>query len=129
MKVCVSEHLFWFRYPFQLPKSFMVFEQKNDLRLKIRLIKALAINRQNKSLDLEKLFSTVNVSNTNLIKIKKQTIKLLKELVKHKIIHNQLETIYKSDRKKQILLESITISNITRRVKYLNFSENIDNFT
>jgi hypothetical protein len=78
MKVCVSEHLFWFRYPFQLPKSFMVFEQKNDLRLKIRLIKALAINRQNKSLDLEKLFSTVNVSNTNLIKIKKQTIKLLK---------------------------------------------------
>ena len=87
------------------------------------------MNRQNKSLDLEKLFSIVNVSNTNLIKIKKQTIKLLKELVKHKIIHNQLETIYKRARKKQILLESITVFNITRRIKYLNFSENIDNFT
>lgn len=48
--------------------------------------------------------------------------------MKHEISHNQLKIIYKSGRKKQIILEFITVSNITQRVKYLKFSENIGNF-
>lgn len=127
IEVYAAEELFWFRYPFQLPMLFMVSKHKNDLRLKVRLIKALAVNKQNKSLDLQELFSIVNVSNNNLIKIKKQIIKLLKELVKHKIIHNQLEIVSKSGSKKQVSIEFLTVSNITRRIKYLKFSENIHN--
>ena len=67
----------------------------------------------------------MNISNNNLIKVKKQIIYLLKELVEYQIIHNQLEIISKSGSRKQIPIEYLTISNITRRVKYLRFSENI----
>ena len=67
----------------------------------------------------------MNISNNNLIKLKKQIIYLLKELVEYQIIHNQLEIISKSGSIKQIPIEYLTISNITRRVKYLRFSENI----
>lgn len=123
--MCAAEELLWFRYPFQLPKSFIAFKQKNDLRLKIRLIKALAISKKTKLLDLQELFSVMNISNNNLIKVKKQIIYLLKELVEYQIIHNQLEIISKSGSRKQIPIEYLTISNITRRVKYLRFSENI----
>jgi hypothetical protein len=39
IEVFAAEELFYFPYPFQLPKSFLVSRQKNDLRLKIRLLK------------------------------------------------------------------------------------------
>jgi len=105
----------------------MVSKQKNDLRLKVRLMKALTIHEQKKVLDLQEFFNIINVSNKHLIKIKERIIQLLKELVKYKIIHNQLEIILKNGRKKEVLIKSLTTSDITRRVKYLKFSENIDN--
>jgi hypothetical protein len=90
----------------------MISKQKNDLRLKVRLIKALTVNEQKKVLDLQEFFSTIKVSNNHLIKIKKCIIQLLKEFVKYKTIHNQLETIFKSGRKGQIPIKSVTVSNI-----------------
>lgn len=59
----------------------------------------------------------------------KQIINLLKELVKYKIIHSQLAIVFKSGNIKQVSVESLTVSNITRRVKYLKFSENIRDLT
>lgn len=97
-------------YPFQLPGSFLIFKQKNDLRLKIRLIKALATNTETKLLDLQELFSVVNASNNNLIKLKRQIINLLKELLAYQIIHSQLEIVFKNGSRKQVSIEHLTIS-------------------
>ena len=44
IKVLVVEELFCFSYPFQLTKSFLNSANKNDLRLKVRLMKSLAIS-------------------------------------------------------------------------------------
>ena len=127
VEVFVAGELFWFPYPFQLPKSFLISRQKNDLRLKIRLMKALAVNKQKKILDLQEFFNTINVSNKRLIEIKESIIQLLKELVKDKIIHNQLEIVLKSGKKKEVLIKFLTVSDITRRIKYLKFTENLKN--
>ena len=108
--VYVAEELVWFMYPFQLPGSFLIFKQKNDLRLKIRLIKALATNTETKLLDLQELFSVVNASNNNLIKLKRQIINLLKELLAYQIIHSQLEIVFKNGSRKQVSIEHLTIS-------------------
>jgi hypothetical protein len=62
VEVYAAEELFWFPYPFQLPKSFMIWKQKNDLRLKVRLMKALAVHEQKKVLDLQEFFNTIDVS-------------------------------------------------------------------
>jgi hypothetical protein len=48
-------------------------------------------------------------------------------LVKDKIIHNQLEILFKSGKKKEGLIKILTASDITRRIKYLKFTENINN--
>ena len=58
------------------------------LRLKVRLMKSLAISDKKKRLDLEKFFNTINVRNDPLIQIKKNLILLLIELVENKIIRN-----------------------------------------
>ena len=47
--------------------------------------------------------------------------------MKDKIIHNQLESVLKSGKKKEVWVKKLTASDITRRIKYLNFTENIRN--
>jgi hypothetical protein len=127
VEVFVAEELFWFPYPFQLPKSFMISRQKNDLRLKVQLMKSLAVSDQEKILNLGEFFNTINVRNDQLIKIKESLIQLLKELVKDKIIHNQLKIVCKSGKKKDGLIKFLTASDITRRIEYLKFTENLKN--
>jgi len=127
VEVFAAEELFWFLYPFQLPKSFLISSQKNDLRLKVLFMKSLAVSDQEKRLDLEEFFNAINVRNNQLIKIKKSMIQLLKDLVKDEIIHNQLEILFKSGKKKEGLIKILTASDITRRIKYLIFTENINN--
>ena len=60
---------------------------------------------QKKVLDLQEFFNTVNVSNKHLINIKEHIIRLLKELVTHKIIHNQLEIVLKNGIKEKVLIK------------------------
>jgi hypothetical protein len=47
----------------------------------------------------------------------------LSELVENKIIQNEVEVILKSDKKKYPLIENLTTSDITRRIKYIQLHE------
>lgn len=123
VEVLVAEELFNFPYPFQLPKSFLRSRSKNDLRLKVCLMKSLAVSDQKKRLDLEEFFNTINVGNDPLIQIKKNIIQLLSKLVENKIIQNEVEVILKSGKKKYHLIKNLTTSDITRRIKYIQLHE------
>jgi hypothetical protein len=127
IEVFAAEELFCFPYPFQLPKSFLISRHKNDLRLKLQLMKSLAVHEQEKKLDLDEFFKRVNVPNKQLIQIKKSIIQLLNKLVENKIIHNEVEIILKSGKKKDQLIKKLTTSDITRRIKYIKFDEKIKN--
>jgi hypothetical protein len=63
-------------------------------------MKSLAVHEQEKKLDLDEFFKRVNVPNKQLIQIKKSIIQLLNKLVENKIIHNEVEIILKSGKKK-----------------------------
>jgi len=127
IEVLSAEELFCHPYPFQLPKSFIRSRSKNDVRLKIQLMKALAVSAQEKTLDLEEFFTKINVQNEQLIKIKENIVQLLKELVKEKIIFDHLLIELKSGKKKEVSIKSLTTFDITRRIKNLRFTENIKN--
>ena len=128
IEVFAAEALFCFPYPFQLPKSFLSSTRKNDLRLKLRLMKSLAVHEQEKRLDLGEFFNKINVPNNQLIQIKKNIIQLLNELVENKIIHNEVRLVLKSGKKKDQLIKSLTTSDITRRINHIKFHEKIENF-
>lgn len=123
IEVLAAEELFCYPYPFQMPASFLCSTNKNDLRLKVLFMKSLAISGQKKRLNLKKFFNKINVRNDPLIKIKKNIIRLLSELVENKIIQNEVEIILKSGKKKDTLIQKLTSSDITRRIKYLQFYE------
>jgi hypothetical protein len=123
LEVLVVEELFCFPYPFRLSKSFLGSGSKNDLRLKVRLMKSLAVSNQKKILDLEEFFNTINVRNDPLIQIKKNLIRLLNELVENEIIQNEVLIVLKSYKNKDRLIQNLTTSDITRRIKYIQFHE------
>ena len=123
IEILVVEELFCFPYPFQLPKSFLIYANKNDLRLKVRLLKSLAVSDPGKTLNLEEFFNPIDVRNNQLIKIKKNLIQLLDELVQNKIIENKMKFIFKSGKNKEHLIQNLTPSDITRRIKYIKFQE------
>ena len=81
-----QKRFFAFCTPFQLPKSFLISTRKNDLRLKLQLMKSLAVHEQEKRLDLDKIFNRVNVTNN--------------QLIENKIIHNEVRLVLKSGKKK-----------------------------
>ena len=99
IEVLVAEELFYFPYPFQLPESFLRSVSRNDLRLKVRLMKSLAVSEREKKLDLEEFFKPINVRNNQLIQIKKSIIQLLNELVENRIIQNEVVIVLKSGKK------------------------------
>ena len=116
IEVLAAEELFCFPYPFQLPKSFLVSTHKNDLRLKVKFMQSLACSEQTKLLDLQEFFNRINVRNNQLIQIKKR------------IIHNEVIIKLKSGKKKNLLINTLTTSEITRRIKYMKFHEIFQNF-
>lgn len=65
-------------------------------------MKSLAVSSKNKRIDLEEFFNTINVRNDPLIRIKKNLIRLLSELVENKIIPNEAEILLKSGKKNTI---------------------------
>ena len=125
IEVYAAEELFWFQYPFELPNAFLIAKQKNDLRLKVRLLRALAVENQEKILDLEEFFNTVSVPNKRLTQLKLDLIQLLVELVKSNIIRNEIEIVLKSGKKRSALVGFLTTSDITRRVKHIKFYEKV----
>ena len=86
-------------------------------------MKSLAVSSKNKRIDLEEFFNTINVRNDPLIQIKKNLIQLLSELVNNKIIHDGVRIILKSGKKKDLLIQNLTTSDITRRIKYIQLHE------
>ena len=87
------------------------------------MIESLAVNEQEKILDLEEFFNRINVRNNQLIRIKKSMIELLKELVENKIIRNELEIILKSGKKIHGLIKNLSTTDITRRIKIIKLTE------
>ena len=63
-------------------------------------MKSFAVHEQEKKLDLDEFFKRVNVPNKQLIQIKKSIIQLLNKLVEDQIIHNKVEIVLKSEKKK-----------------------------
>lgn len=86
-------------------------------------MKSLAVINHEKVWSLEEFFNSITVPNTHLIQIKKSIIQLLNELVEHKMIHDRLEVILKSGKKRHHFIKNLTTSDISRRIKYIQFHE------
>jgi hypothetical protein len=86
-------------------------------------MKSLAVSEQEKILDLQEFFNGINLPKNQLIQIKKSIIQLLSELVENKIIENEFQMIFKSDKKIHGLIKNLSTSDITRQIKTIKLTE------
>ena len=127
VELLAVEELFSYPYPFQLPKSFLRSKSKNDVRLKVQFLKALAVSDQEKTMNMEQYFNEINICSDQLPKIKENIVQLLKELLENKIIYDHLIIEFKSNRREEVSIKSLIAFDLSRRIKYLRFVENIKN--
>lgn len=123
LEVYTAQELIFFPYPFGLTKSFLNSKSKNDLRLKVRLMQALATNPRKKCFDLQEYFNQVSVAGNRMVVIKKEIIRLLTELSTNNIIEPELEIVYKSGKEKQIQIKELNTFILNRRIHYLKLYE------
>ena len=107
---------------FILPKPFLRYRSKNDLKLKLKLIQSLVVQDQKKKFDIQELFDPISLSSSRMVQIKTDFVQLLQELV---LNINELEIIYKNGKESQITVEKLTANQINRRIRYLKFNQNI----
>ena len=121
----MAEQLYGLNYPFILfilPKPFLRYRSKNDLKLKLKLIQSLVVQDQKKKFDIQELFDPISLSSSRMVQIKTDFVQLLQELV---LNINELEIIYKNGKESQITVEKLTANQINRRIRYLKFNQNI----
>jgi hypothetical protein len=62
-----------------------------------------------------------------MVRIKKEFVQLLKELVEQKFIEPEFQIIYKNGTQRQIRVEELTLNRINRRIRYVKYNEIIKN--
>ena len=106
-----------------LSNSFLSIKNKSDLSLKYQLMSSLAVQNQQKTFNLQELFSQISVSNTRMIQIKKDLIQLLQELNQQQFIKSKLYLISKDGKENEMHIENLTTLALNRRIHYLKLSE------
>lgn len=123
VEVYIIEDLLLYQYPFMLSNSFLSIKNKSDLSLKYQLMSSLAVQNQQKTFNLQELFSQISVSNTRMIQIKKDLIQLLQELNQQQFIKSKLYLISKDGKENEMHIENLTTLALNRRIHYLKLSE------
>lgn len=122
-EIWLAEELFHYLHPFMFEDLFKNKLTKDQFQAQLTFLLAFSVLAIEKVFDVEEFFNLINLRNNQLIKIKKNIIQLLNELAENNIIQNTVEIVLKSGKKKDQLIRNLTLSDITRRIKYLKFYE------
>lgn len=96
VEIYIIEDLLSYQYLFILSNSFLSIKNKSNLCFKFQLMHSLAVHNQQKTFNLQELFSQISVLNTRMIEIKKDLIQLLQELNQQQRIKSKLQLISKN---------------------------------
>jgi len=112
VQVSVSEKFYNWKYPFYFPNSFFNFDNKDDLRVKVAIIKSFSeqIPIRKQFLIYKFLNKFNSISNKRKTKIKQNIIQQFRLLQKERIIENDIKLLKKN--KSFITTQELTIQDI-----------------
>ena len=123
IQVLMSKEFILFSYPFIFPSQFLHYSTKNEMKLKLFIIKSFAIIEYEKELNLEEFFNSIQIQNKHLKKVKLKLIELLKILVQLEIIENRIDIFSKKGKQVCCYIKDLKMSQITKRIKVIKFYE------
>jgi len=80
VKMSIAKQLFYYQYPYVLPRSFLRYKNKYDLQVKLELLKSFCSLSIKKQIHVEKFIKQFSIPNQRIKEIKILLLKALKDL-------------------------------------------------
>lgn len=128
VKMSVSKNFFSsIQYPFYFPSHFYHYKNKDDMRVKLEILKSVASQVTiRKEFDVANLLLTLNsLSNQRISDVKKNIVQLFQSLQQTSLIETEL-TLYQEN-KSPIVTHKLTLAQI-KKTKTIVFYETDKNF-
>lgn len=126
VKISIIKHLYFYNYPFLLPKEFFSSSSSYELKVRLELIKSISVVSPKKKFCVYAFFNKFSISNKNKTKLKKLIVDSFDLLVNKKIIDSFFILILKNEKKLET--KKITTSLLTKSF-HLYFYESPSNFS
>ena len=95
-RISISEQLYSYRYPFFLPKEFLLYKNKYEMEVKLKLIQSFSVSNLEKKFGVEKFLNQFFIPNKKQTEVKKLIIELFDELKNHKLIEPEFGIVHKN---------------------------------
>ena len=94
--MAVGEELYFYKYPFFFPNSFLICKNKYDLEIKLQLIESFSQVELEKRFPVKNFLNQFSVSNKDKTKIKKQLMDSFSRLKDYELIENEFSLTFKN---------------------------------
>jgi hypothetical protein len=111
-EIAIAEQLYNYRYPFYLPKEFLIYKDKHEMEVKLQLIQSLSVVSVEKNFAVEAFLSQFSISNQKLTNIKKLIINSIEQLKDSQIIEPHFKITQKDGLSKKV--KQLTTLDVTR---------------
>ena len=123
VKLSIAEELYLYTYPFNLPKTFLIYQDTYDLRVKLFFIKSFAVRDIEKQLRTESFLVQFSVSNYKSSKIRKYIVALMHHVLNSKLIEPEFTILTKANKIKTV---SKLTSGLVSNAKSILYNDNIN---
>ena len=95
VRIAIGEEVYFYKYPFLFPNSFLTYENGYDLQVRIELIESISKVGLRKIFHSEDFFNQFSISNQKQTQMKNVIINLLDEFKEIKLIEDEFELMTK----------------------------------
>jgi hypothetical protein len=125
INMCISEELYFFKFPFAFPKDFLTYKNNYDCKLKLELILVLSTIDCKKTFYVRKFFEELNLSNKMITQIKRDIIYLLVELTMDELIEADFVVFLKKGNIKMVNINDFSTCLLSKAI-YISFFERLN---
>ena len=124
VELTVCEELYFYKYPFHLPETFLNYTNNFELKVKFILLQSFCNISIRKELRTQEFLEQVSISTSKSARLKNYIVKVLNQLRDLKVIESEFEILTKQNQLKKVTTLN---SNLVSRSKSIFYTENINN--
>lgn len=118
--ILISKELYTYKYPFFFPSSFISYQSKYDLQIKLQFIESISNIGIQKKFHIQTFMNQFSVSNKKRTQIKQIIIDLFYELKDQGFIQDEFKLIYQDNNIKEVT--QLTLQ-LFINLRYIQFYE------
>ena len=129
IRMAIGEELYFYQYPFIFQDSFVRWEDKYDLSVKLKLIESISTIDLEKRFPVKSFLNQFSIANKKRSRIKSKVINLFFELRDYGLIEDELELTFNSTniKDKRVLTKKVKDLNskLITKLNYISFHEKL----